>query len=363
MQGQVSWPPHHSFCMVMPPWTWPGLSTARSLGSGWDGISSGIGGASGREGVSRFLPEALPWRAVLQVLEAGEPVHGEAMEDGAARIPYPSVPRGHVSSSVDPKESPAAALPRLQAQKSFYPWEGSLEPSWKLGPNYTSRDRRPPPAHRPLHRLFCTPHAHTALSPRAPELLSRRVGLLAHSPHRRHSGRTPTQHVRARSSSHRVHGREHLREPHTTHTAPHSCPCCPWRADSLLSPPALMDTHIPCAHMPQASPQPGLTRRTSLRLEWCPRMRTQAHAERQGCYGSTRSHLVPALSSWWGMSVIEVIDVCLGANSLLSWAPNPVCGPQHQDTSPSTVRTCLLFVCVLIRTFPVASWLCSHILS
>lgn len=84
----------------------------------------------------------------------------------------------------------------------------------------------------------------------------------------------------------------------------------------------------------------------------------------QAVRGSTRSHLVPALSSWGVVSVIEVIDACLGGNSRLSWAPGPARSPsapkhiaKHSEDLP------FVWVCVLIRTFPAASWLCSHILS
>lgn len=125
-------------------------------------------------------------------MKKGNQATGRLWKTGQLTSPTAVCLEGRVSSSVDPKETLAVSLPRLQAQKSFYPWEGSLEPSWKFRPNYTSRDRCPPPAHCPLHHLFCTPHAHTALSPRAPELLSWCVCLHAHSPHLQHSGHTPT---------------------------------------------------------------------------------------------------------------------------------------------------------------------------
>ena len=45
------------------------------------------------------------------------------------------------------------------------------------------------------------------------------------------------------------------------------------------------------------------------------------------------------------MSVTEVIHVCLGANSLLGWAPGPVqITTAAPDASPSTARPWLLFV-------------------
>lgn len=74
-------------------------------------------------------------------------------------------------------------------------------------------------------------------------------------------------------------------------------------------------------------------------------MSTQAPAGPRGHCGSSRSHLVPGLSSWGGMSVTEVIDVCLGANSLLHRAPSPVC----DTTAPGHItehREDLSFVCV-----------------
>lgn len=64
-----------------------------------------------------------------------------------------------------------------------------------------------------------------------------------------------------------------------------------------------------------------------------------------------------------GMSVTEVIGVCLGASSLLSWAPSPVQSTTAVwDAWPRTVRTWLLLV-RLFRAFLVASWPRSHILS
>ena len=140
------------------------------------------------------------------------------------------------------------------------------------------------------------------------------------------------QRPRTCNSAHRAHGLEHLYKPHT----------------------ARCISHLPLP--PMARTQPPVTP--------CSYRHTQAHAERQGCRGSTRSHLVPALSSWGGMAVVEVIDACLGANCVLSWAP----GPARSTAAPERIAKHsedlpFVCVCVLIRTFPAASWLYSHILS
>lgn len=100
----------------------------------------------------------------------------------------------------------------------------------------------------------------------------------------------------------RAHSREHLHAPRHTH----GLPLAPTLAQHTQH--TLTSTDVP--HMPRGSPQPGLPPRTGLR----PEEADTAHAGQCGQRGRARSHLVPALSSWGGMLVTEVTDVCLVAN-------------------------------------------------